>query len=182
MACRLFGTKPLSEPMPNSALELLQSSAKPSICVQRLHFKTTTISPRGQWVNSLISPYLRSSFLPGVWNLSDSHTGSHPQCSHRMLATRSHGSSSHCIRPHLVNSTLQWRHHGRDSVSNHQPHDCLLSRVFRRRSKETSKLRTTGLCKGNSPLTGEFPTQRASNVENVSICWRHHEAESGWLS
>ena len=33
----------------------------------------------------------------------------------------------------------------------------------------------TGLCEGNSPVTGEFPTQRASNAENVSIWWRHHE-------
>ena len=24
--------------------------------------------------------------------------------------------------------TLQWRHNGRDGVSNHQPHDCLLIR------------------------------------------------------
>ena len=24
-------------------------------------------------------------------------------------------------------------------------------------------------------VTGEFPTQRASNVENVSIWWHHHE-------
>ena len=23
-------------------------------------------------------------------------------------------------------------------------------------------------------MTGEFPTQRASNAENVSIWWRHH--------
>ena len=46
---------------------------------------------------------------------------------------------------------LRWRHNGRDSVSNHQPHDCLLNRLFRRRSKKTSKLRVTGLCVGNSP-------------------------------
>ena len=25
------------------------------------------------------------------------------------------------------------------------------------------------------PVTGEFPAQRASNAENVSIWWRHHE-------
>ena len=42
------------------------------------------------------------------------------------------------------------------------------------RSKKTSKLRVTGLCAGNSPVTGEFPTQRASNAEKVSIWWRHH--------
>ena len=70
--------------------------------------------------------------------------------------------------------SLRWRHNGRDSVSNHQPHDCLLKRIFRRRSKKTSKLRVTGLCAGNSPGTGEFPAQRASNAENVSIWWSHH--------
>ena len=79
----------------------------------------------------------------------------------------------------LLNPTtrqsLQWRHNDRDGVSNHQPHDCLLNRLFRRRSKKTSKLRVTGLCAGNSPVTGEFPAQRASNAENVSIWWRHHE-------
>ena len=70
--------------------------------------------------------------------------------------------------------TLQWRHNGRDSVSNHQPHDCLLNRLFRRKSQKTSKLRVTGLCVGNSPGTGEFPAQMASYAENVSIWWRHH--------
>ena len=72
-------------------------------------------------------------------------------------------------------TTLRWRHNERDSVSNHQPHDCLFNRLFRRRSKKTSKLRVTGLCAGNSPGTGEFPAQMASYAENVSIWWRHHE-------
>ena len=45
--------------------------------------------------------------------------------------------------------TLLWRHNGRDSVSNHQPHDCLLNCLFRRRSKKTSKLRVTGLVTGD---------------------------------
>ena len=71
--------------------------------------------------------------------------------------------------------SLQWRHNGHDSVSNHQPHDCLFNRLFRRRSKKTSKLRVAGLCAGNSPGTGEFPAQMASNAENVSIWWRHHD-------
>ena len=48
------------------------------------------------------------------------------------------------------------------------------NRLFRRRAKKTSKLRVTGLCAGNSPVTGEFPAFMASNVENVSIWWRHH--------
>ena len=60
--------------------------------------------------------------------------------------------------------SLQWRHNGRDGVSNHSL----------TMSKKTSKLRVTGLCKGNSPVTGEFPAQRASNAKKVSIRWRHH--------
>ena len=47
--------------------------------------------------------------------------------------------------------SLHWRHNGHDGVSNHQPHDCLLNRLFRRRSKKASKPRVTGLCVGNSP-------------------------------
>ena len=43
------------------------------------------------------------------------------------------------------------RHNDYGGVSNHQPRGCLLKRLFRRKSKETSKLRVTGLCVGNSP-------------------------------
>ena len=38
---------------------------------------------------------------------------------------------------------LLWRHNGRDSVSNPQPHEFLLNRLFRRWSKKTSKLYRT---------------------------------------
>ena len=50
-----------------------------------------------------------------------------------------------------MRQSLHWRHNDHDGVSNHQPHGCLLNRLFRRRSKKTSKLRVTGLCVGNSP-------------------------------
>ena len=72
---------------------------------------------------------------------------------------------------------LQWRHNWHDSVSNHQPRDCLLNRLFRRRSKKTSKPRVTGLWGGNSPGTGEFAAQMASYAENVSIWWCHHDPQ-----
>ena len=72
-------------------------------------------------------------------------------------------------------SPLEWRHNGRDGVSNHQPDQCLLSRLFRRRSRKTSKLRVSGPCVGYSPVTGDFPAQMVSNAENVSIWWRHHD-------
>ena len=47
--------------------------------------------------------------------------------------------------------TLQWRNNGHGSVSNHQPHDRLLNRLFSRISKKTLRPRVTGLCLGNSP-------------------------------
>ena len=68
-------------------------------------------------------------------------------------------------------TSIHWRHNGHDGVLNHQSHDCFLNRLLRRRSKKTPKLRVTGLCEGNSSVTGEFSAQRASNAENVSI-WR----------
>ena len=51
-----------------------------------------------------------------------------------------------------------------------------LNCLFRRSSKKTSKLRVTGLWEGNSPVTSEYPTQRASNAENcihlmTSLCY-----------
>ena len=81
------------------------------------------------------------------------------------------------ITPSYKNDTLQWRHNDHDCVSNHQPDGCLLNRLSRPRSKETSKLRVTGLCVGNSPGTGKFPAHMASYAENVSIWWRHHDTK-----
>ena len=77
----------------------------------------------------------------------------------------------------IYKSTIpcQWRHNECGGVSYHWRLDCLLNRLFKRRSKKTSKGSVTGRCKGNSPVTGEFPTQRASNAEIISIWWRHHD-------
>ena len=81
------------------------------------------------------------------------------------------GNNGSAYMPHRTSfRSLQWRHNGHGGVSNHQPHNCL----FRRRSKKASKLRVTGLCERNSPVTGEFPAQRSNNAEDVSIWWRHH--------
>ena len=86
-----------------------------------------------------------------------------------------------------VDSPLQWGHNGRDGFSNLQPHDCLLNRLFRRRSNKTSKLRVTGLCAGNSPgpvnsphkwpVTRKmFPFDDVIMAESVPMPWPHH----GW--
>ena len=68
--------------------------------------------------------------------------------------------------------TLQWRHNERDGDSKHQPHECLLKRLFGQRSKKISKLRVTGLCEGNSPVTGEFPFD-----DIIMICERSAQGE-----
>ena len=59
--------------------------------------------------------------------------------------------------------SLQW---------NHQPHDCLLNLLFRRRSKKTSKLRVTGLCVGNSPH--KWPvTRKTFTLDDVIMSGLH---------
>ena len=85
-----------------------------------------------------------------------------------MLGFYLSGPSHDCICP------LQWRHYGRDLVSNHRHLDCLLNRLLRRRWQKTLKLRVTALCGGNLPVIAELSSQRTSNAENVSIWWHHH--------
>ena len=71
--------------------------------------------------------------------------------------------------PECSTVSLQWRHNGHDAISNHQPHDCLLNLLSGLDQRKKSKLIVTGLCVGNSPVTGEFLAHMASNAENVSI-------------
>ena len=81
---------------------------------------------------------------------------------------------SHKILRTSGDISLQWRHNRRDGVSNHQHHHCLVKRLFRCRSKKTSKFQR------HWPLCGEFsgdrwiPSQMASNAENVATWWRLH--------
>ena len=91
------------------------------------------------------------------------------------LASHTFGFTAVLFRLHAVVNThlLQWRHKDHKSVSKHRHLDCFLNCLFRHRSKKTSKLRVTGLCEGNLPVTDGFPPQRGSYAENVSIWWRH---------
>ena len=59
-----------------------------------------------------------------------------------------YGYNRPCIIVAKCDLSLRRRHNGRDTDSNHQPPDCFLNRLFRRRSKKTSKLHVTGLCAG----------------------------------
>ena len=79
--------------------------------------------------------------------------------------------------------SLRWRHNDQAGVSNHQPHGCLLNRLFRHRSKKTSKLRVTGLCAGNSPGPVNSPhkgpvTRKMFSFDDV-IMWNFLEADVG---
>ena len=49
-----------------------------------------------------------------------------------------------------LEKNLQWRHNERDGVSNLQPHDCLLNRLFKAQIKENIKATR------HWPLCGEF--------------------------
>ena len=74
------------------------------------------------------------------------------------------GEQSTVVLPWCIHDPypLQWCHNGRNGVSNYQPHDCLLNRLFSYRSKKTTKLRVTGLCVGNSPVNSphKWPVTR----------------------
>ena len=52
-------------------------------------------------------------------------------------------------------------------VSNHRQFECLFYHLFRLTTKEhqSSSLHVMALCEGNPPVTGGFPSQRASNAK-----------------
>ena len=72
-------------------------------------------------------------------------------------------------------NALQWRHNGRDSVSNNQSHHCLLNGLFRRRSKKTSSSASLAFVRGihrwpvNSPL--KWPVTRKMFPLDDVIMW-----------
>ena len=146
-------------------------------------------SLRGMGVCSffhMISHYLEvvfgyySGIMDGLFNLQYKLLDVESQCNSDMLLCYSMIPLQH---GHFCNfsstdmrAKLQWRHNGRGSVSNHQPQNWFYSTVYSdadQRKHQSSH--ATGLCAGKSPETGEFPAQMASNAENVSIWWRHHE-------
>ena len=63
--------------------------------------------------------------------------------------------------------SLLWCHNGCDGVSNHQPHDCLLNRSFRRRSKKTAKLRVTD----DVIMPGTIHRNGVSEYSSRQKCW-----------
>ena len=79
----------------------------------------------------------------------------------------------------LLLKTLHWRHFDHDwgpRLRLKSPATWLFTQSFiRAQIKKIIKApRHWPLC-GEFTGTGEFPTQRVSNAENVSIWWRHHD-------
>ena len=92
--------------------------------------------------------------------------------------------TEHIWRDHAL--IYHYSHNERDGDSNHRRLDCLLNRLFIRRPRKTSKPRVTGLCEGNSPVTGEFPAPRPVThlQEHIRTWWKlisctHHTSPVG---
>ena len=70
----------------------------------------------------------------------------------------------------LVHSVpLQCRHNEHHWFSNHRRLYCLPNHLFRRISKKTSRLRVTGLCEGNPPVTGGFWRYLKDKISNLVL-------------
>ena len=84
----------------------------------------------------------------------------------------SHGHTMNTYFKYCITVTSEWARWRLKSPASR----LFTQSLFRRRSKKIPKPRVTGLCEGNSPVTGEFPAQqRASNAENI-----FHLMTSSW--
>ena len=110
-------------------------------------------------LNSLLGPAIKKTSTTGVAGSCDGNlrvTGGFPEKNRKLFPC-------YDIRYTLyITVTSKWARWCLKS-----PASLLFThiRLFRPRSKKTSKLRVTVLCEGNSPVIGEFPTQRASDME-----------------
>ena len=79
-----------------------------------------------------------------------------------------------CFAVCVLSKSLLSVSHYNDVIMNKMAFRLFTQPFVQAQIKENIKVRVTDLCAVNSPVTGEFPAQRASNTENVSIWWRHH--------
>ena len=119
---------------------------------------------KGQWRGALMFSFI-CAWINGCVNTSEAGDLRRDRADYDVTVTRKQNVSfeilaledkrhwmQSCHRANFVvrvGSALQWRHNGRNGGSNHQPHDCLLNRLFRHRSKKIPKLSVTGLCEGS---------------------------------
>ena len=179
------GTKPLPEPILSkhqmchlaSSVSNFTRSAhafSPYHVFENYTFQIFTF-PTGQWVNAA----MKVSFSGYQWWRKLSV---YQMTSFKMADEISRNLASLHKRPVVCEATwkhknarsvciflvmlLQWRHNEPDGVSNYRRLDCLLNRLFSRRSKKTLNLRATGIFEGNPPpVTDGFSSQRARNAK-----------------
>ena len=128
---------------------------------ENYYFKIIAASSNGQWVNSflpsdalwwhrsrsalvramaccLTAPrhYMRQCWLGIIAIHPTAISQNMHQICLQKLAYKNHSSTTFYFYQGKMRytATLQWRNNERDGVSDHQPHDCLLNRLFRRRS------------------------------------------------
>ena len=146
------------------------------IYLSNQHFNGITVEV-WEWISNFIPYFMMDVITYPCWDLSKTMSVKGTPKFHNVVwskATYSKSLRGIETKKKPFGASLQWRHNGRVSASNHRRLDCSFNHLCRHRSKKTSKLRVAGLYEGHSPVTGEFPSQRASNAKNVSIWWRYH--------
>ena len=117
----------------------------------------------GSWFLRLRPPTIRSLHLcAGYWH-------------HGIMATGIEGtrvSKSSGGDRWLI--TLEWRHSGRDGVSNHQSHDCSLNRFFRRRSRKHQSSTSLAFVRGFHRWPVNSPRKGPVTRKMLPLLWRHH--------
>ena len=158
-------------------LRLIPKNTFDDLCLNQCW--SNSLSPHGitkpQWV-------IDRSWLGGVVRVSSNMSARRTWLNYlaciciMLLLDSSSPMSSWCKK---IRRALQWRHNKCDGVSNHQPYD----RVTIYSGADQRKLqrnRVTGLSAGNSPMTGEFPAQKARDAETLSIWLHHHGYRLSW--
>ena len=129
--------------------------------------------------NFLLARWSVSYFLMYTWNtLLHYPHGANAGCDLAGVApvvlTPMYGTRSN-VTYRYISESLQWRHNERDGVSNHQLHDCLLNRLFRRRSKKTPNSSSMAFVRGNhqSPVNSPHKwivTRKMFPFDDVIMC------------
>ena len=81
----------------------------------------------------------------------------------------------------VVIRLLQWCHNELDGVSIRRLIDCLVGRLFRRRSKKPSKLRVNWLWEGNSHVTGPVTQEMISFNDVIKVKGNWASKTTPWV-
>ena len=108
-------------------------------------------------------------------------------CTMSRIAGELRSHQSHKGMGQIVRFRIIWRVHYNDAMASKIICDSIVysivcsgadwtnqTKTTTTTTKQTSKLRVTGLCEGTSPVSDEFPSQKASYAENFPIWCRHH--------